>query len=97
MPKKLSTSTKAASRYNNDCSAKGIVSNFLKIRKDAAVPKTLTTGNKMLDYVLQSRVASKAPYVGYGIKAINTSPQVGAHVAHGINAYNESCRSRKKK
>lgn len=73
------------------------MSNFLKIRKDAAVPKALTTGNKMLDYVLQSRVTSKAPYVGYGIKAINTSPQVGAHVAHGINAYNESCRSRKKK
>ncbi len=33
MPKKLSTSTKASSRYNNDCSAKGIVSNFNKIRK----------------------------------------------------------------
>lgn len=51
----------------------------------------------MLDYVLQSRVASKAPYVGYGIKAINIPPQVGAHIAHGINAYNESCRNHKKK
>ncbi len=51
----------------------------------------------MLDYVLQSRIASKAPYIGYGIKAINIPPQVGAHVAHGINAYNESCDNRKKK
>ena len=33
MPKKLSTSTKASSRYNNDCSAKGIVSNFIKSEK----------------------------------------------------------------
>lgn len=39
MPKKLSTSTKASSCYNNDCSAKGIASNFDKIRKDAAVRK----------------------------------------------------------
>lgn len=39
MPKKLSTSTKASSRYNNDCSAKVIASNFNKIRKDAAVRK----------------------------------------------------------
>ena len=39
MPKKLSTSRKASSRYNNDCSAKGIVSNFNKIRKDAVVRK----------------------------------------------------------
>ncbi len=97
MPKKLTTSTRTSSRHNNDCSAKGIASNFMKIRKDAAIPKTLTTGNKMLDYVLQSRIASKAPYVGYGIKAINIPPQVGAHIAHGINAYNESCSNRKKK
>ncbi len=97
MPKKLSTSTKASPRYNNDCSAKGIASNFIKIRKDAAVPKTLTTGNKMLDYVLQSKIANQAPYIGYGIKAINIPPQIGAHIAHGINAYNESCRNHKKK
>lgn len=97
MPKRLSTSAKATSRYNNDCSVKGITSNFIKIRKDATVPKTLTTGNKMLDYVLQSRISSKAPYIGYGIKAINIPPQVGAHIAHGFNACNESCRNRKKK
>ena len=97
MPKKLSTSTKASPRYNNDCSAKGIASNCIKIRKDAAVPKTLTTGNKMLDYVLQSKIANQAPYIGYGIKAINIPPQIGAHIAHGINAYNESCRNHKKK
>ena len=47
MPKKLSTSTKASSRYNNDCSAKGIASNSNKIRKDAAVTKPISTGSSL--------------------------------------------------
>lgn len=97
MPKKTLTSTKISSRYNNDCSMKGVAKNFMKIRKDAAVEKTLTTGNKMLDHVIQSKVSGKIPYIGHAIKAINIPPQVGAHIAHGVNAYNESCISRKKK
>lgn len=35
-------------------------------------------------------------YFLYEIKAINIPPQIGAHIAHGINAYNESCRKHKK-
>ncbi len=90
MPRETLTS----SRYNNDCIMKGVAKNFIKIRKDASVEKTLTTGNKMLDHIVQSKVSSKIPYLGHAIKAINIPPQVGAHIAHGINAYNESCSNR---
>lgn len=92
MPKKLSTSTKASSRYNNDCSAKGIVSNFNKIRKDAAVTKPISTGSSIGDYAI-----TKIPYIGQVIKAYNKGSLGGAHIAHNINAYNESCRNHKKK
>ena len=92
MPKKISTSTKASSRYNNDCSAKGIASNFLKIRKDAAVPKPISTGSSIGDYVI-----TKIPYIGQAIKAYNRGSLGGAHIAHGVNAYNESCHNHKKK
>ena len=51
----------------------------------------------MLDHIVQSKVSGKIPYLGHAIKAINIPSQVGAHIAHGINAYNESCSNRKKK
>lgn len=37
------------------------------------------------------------PGIGKAVKLINTPPQIGAHIAHGINAYQESCGNRKKK
>lgn len=64
----------------------------MKIRKDAAVHKPITTGSTVGDYII-----TKMPYIGPVVKAINIPPQVGAHIAHGINAYNESCKKRKKK
>lgn len=92
MPKKLSTSTNASSRYNSDCSAKGIASNFIKIRKDAAVSKPISTGSSIGDYVI-----TKIPYIGQAIKAYNNGSLGGAYFAHGKNAYHESCRNHKKK
>lgn len=92
MPKNLSTSSKASPRYNNDCSAKGIASNFIKIRKDAAVSKPISTGSIIGDYAI-----TKIPYIGQAIKAYNKGSFGGSNIAHSINAYNESCRSRKKK
>lgn len=92
MPKRLSTSAKATSRYNNDCSVKGVASNLLKIRKDASVPKPISTGSTIAD-----RTLTKIPVIGKGIKYLNASSFGGAHTAHGINAYKESCRNRKKK
>lgn len=92
MPGKLSTSTKASSHYNNDCSIKGIASNFVKIRKDTAVPNPISTESVMGDYVI-----TKIPVIGKGIKYLNKGSFYGSHLAHGINAYNESCHSRKKK
>ncbi len=92
MPRKLSTSVKATSRYNNDCSVAGFTKNFMKIRKDAAVPKPVSTGSMVGDWVV-----TKTPVIGKGIKFLNRSNQAGAYVAHGINAYKESCGNRKRK
>ncbi len=92
MPKKIQTSTRASSRYNNDCSVVGVAKNFMKIRKDASVSKPITTGSVVGDWCL-----TQTPGIGKVVKIINTPPQVGAHIAHGINAYKESCGNRKKK
>lgn len=92
MPKRLSTSAKATSRYNNDCSVKGVTSNFIKIRKDASVSKPIST-----DSIIADRALTKIPIIGKGIKYLNAGSLAGAHIAHGFNAYNESCRNRKKK
>lgn len=92
MPKRLSTSAKTTSRYNNDCSVKGVTSNFIKIRKDASVSKPISTGS-----IIADRALTKIPIIGKGIKYLNAGSFGGAHTAHGINAYNESCRNRKKK
>lgn len=91
MPRK-NTSTKRTSRYNNECSSKGIAKNFLKIRKDAEVKKIISTGSVMGDLIL-----TKIPVIGKGMRYINTGSAAGANIAHGINAYRESCGNRKKK
>lgn len=80
------------SKYNNNCSAVGVAKNFLQIRKDAEVKKPISTGSGIADFMI-----SQIPGVGKVVKIINTPPQVGAHIAHGINAYRESCGSRRKK
>lgn len=64
----------------------------LKIGKDAAVSKPISTGSIIGDYAI-----TKIPYIGQAIKAYNKGSLGGSHIAHGINAYNESCRGRKKK
>lgn len=61
-------------------------------RKDAEVKKPISTGSGIADFMI-----SQIPGVGKVVKLINTPPQVGAHIAHGINAYRESCGSRRKK
>lgn len=92
MPRKTSASQQSISRYNNDCSAKGVAKNFIKIRKEATVEKPISTGSSIADKML-----TKLPIIGKGIKYINLGSSLGAHTAHGINAYRESCGNRKKK
>ena len=64
----------------------------MKIRKDAAVPKPISTKSVLGDYVI-----TKIPVIGKGIKYLNAGSFGGSHLAHGFNAYNESCRNHKKK
>ncbi len=80
------------SRYNNDCSAKGVARNFIKIRKDAAVSKPISTGSVIGDWAI-----TQIPVLGKGIKYTNQGYLGGATIAHGIAAYKESCGKRKKK
>lgn len=82
----LTDNTITSSRYNHDCSFGGIVDNFLKIRKDAAVEKPLTTGTTIGDWIL-----TKIPGIGKGINAYNKGTFGGSNISHAINAYNESC------
>lgn len=92
MPKNLSKAEIAKSHNNNNCSPKEIAKNFMQIRKDAYVEKPISTGSVVGDWVL-----TKVPVIGTGIKYLNTGSFAGSHIAHGINAFNESCRNRKKK
>jgi len=92
MPEKLYVPKIVKSRYNNDCSVKGVASNFIKIRKDAAISKPITTNSTIGDYII-----TKIPYIGQTIKAYNNGSSGGAYIAHGKNAYNESCRNHKRK
>lgn len=92
MPKILSEAEKAKSHYNNDCSVKGIASNFMKIRKDASVEKPISSGNMATDTQLK-----KIPVVGKYINLYNTGSFVGSHITHSVNAIGESCSNRKKK
>lgn len=84
---------KSISRYNSDCSIKGVVKNFIKIKKDASVSKPISSGSSIADKSL----VTKIPVVGSIVKRLNQSSMVGAYIAHGINAYKESCINRKKK
>ncbi len=77
-------------RYNEDCTLKGIFNNFIKIRKDAEVTKPITTGNIVGDYLLQ-RIPKVGPYINY----YNNATLAGAAIAHGIAAYDESCKNSK--
>lgn len=92
MPRKTSGSQQSTSRYNNDCSVKGIAKNFIKIRKDAAVGKPISTGSSIIDKRL-----TQLPVIEKGIKYMNIGSSLGAYTAHGVNAYRESCANRKKK
>ncbi len=92
MPKILSEAEKAKSRYNNDCSPKGIAQNFMQIKKDASVEKPVSTGNMIADTQIK-----KIPVIGKYINLYNTDSFGGSNIAHSINAFNESCGNRKKK
>lgn len=83
---------KSKYQYNNDCSTIGVAKNFAKIRKDASVKKPISTGSVIGDFVL-----TRTPIIGKAVKIINMPHQFGAHTAHGINAYKESCGKKKKK
>ena len=80
------------SRYNKNCTIVGVAKNFLQIRKDAEVKKPISTGSNIADFAL-----SQLPGIGKAMKVINTPHQIGVHVAHGVNAYKESCSNRRKK
>ena len=80
------------SRYNRDCSAHGVVDNFLKIRKDTAVEKPFSSGLPAADSAIK-----RIPIIGKYINAYNLSSQIGAALAQGQNAYQESCQSVNKK
>ena len=92
MPKKLPNHLKAKSRYNNDCSIKGVAINFMKIQKESAIRKPISSGIPAVDIKLKS-----IPAIGKYINLYNNSHQTAATIAHGINAYRESCRNSKKK
>lgn len=85
MHRKLSVSQQKLSRYNNNCSVKGATQNFIKIKKDAAIQKPISTGSAIGNWVL-----TKIPVIGKGVKYINIGSTLGAYTAHGINAYRES-------
>ena len=91
--KQNSLSMKAKSRYNSDCSVKGVVKNFIKIKKDASVSKPISSGSSIADKSL----VTKIPVVGSIVKRLNQSSMVGAYIAHGMNASKDSCINRKKK
>ena len=80
------------SRYNRDCSAHGVFDNFLKIRKDTAVEKPFSSGLPAADSAIK-----RIPIIGKYINAYNLSSQIGAALAQGQNAYQESCQSVNKK
>ena len=80
------------SRYNNECSVHGVFDNFLKMRKDTAVEKPISSGIPAADYSI-----NRIPIIGKYIKAYNSSSQAGAALAQGMNAYHESCQTSNKK
>ena len=84
------------SKYNNDCTPRGVAKNFLTITKETKVPKTISTGSKVLDFIAQSKIAKSIPYVGKSVKAANYGPQIGANAARIQAAYKESCGNRRK-
>lgn len=56
---KVNSYTRSSAYRVGDCSPKGIAKNFVTATKQTPVPKAITTGNKVLDYVAQSKVAKK--------------------------------------
>ncbi len=80
------------SHYNNECSVHGVFDNFLKMRKDTAVEKPISSGIPAVDYSI-----NRIPIIGKYIKAYNSSSQAGAALAQGMNAYHESCLASNKK
>ncbi|MCQ2735439.1 MAG: hypothetical protein MJ212_05785 [Alphaproteobacteria bacterium] len=83
--------------YNHNCSVKGIVKNFRTATKQTPVPKAITTGNRVLDGILQSRALNKVPKIKSIVKAVNYGPQIGANIARAQVAVTESCKKGKKK
>ena len=83
--------------YNHDCSVKGIIKNFRTAPKQTPVPKTISTGNSILDGVLQSHALNKVPRVKQLVRALNYGPQIGANIARAQIAITESCRKSKNK
>ena len=90
-------SKKEKSKYSNDCTSKGFAKNFLTITKETKVPKTISTGSKVLDFIAQSKITKQIPYVGNVVKAVNYGPQIGSNIARIQAAHQENCRNRKKK
>ena len=84
------------SRYNNDCTPFGVAKNFTTITKETKIPKTISTGSSVLDFIAQSKITSSIPYVGKVVKAANYGPQIGANAARIQAAYKESCGNRRK-
>lgn len=74
-----------------DYSPKGIVKNFITATEQTPVPKAITSGNKVLDYVIQSKIAQKTPVAGVIIKAYNYGSAAGTNIARGQIAITESC------
>ena len=80
------------SRYNHDCSVQGVFDNFLKMRKDTAVEKPISSDIPAADYAL-----NRIPIIGKYIKAYNLSSQACSTLAQALNAYHESCQTINKK
>lgn len=79
-----------------DCSKEGIKKKYKEVSKVMDMPKSkISTGNKMLDYVLKSKLTKKVPYVGQVISAYKIGPKIGTGVARAKAVYDETCKKRK--
>ena len=48
------------SRYNNDCTPLGVAKNFTTITKETKIPKTISTGSTVLDFIAQTKIAKSS-------------------------------------
>ena len=92
-----SRSSRKSPYRQGDCSPRGIIKNFRTATKQTQITKAITTGNKALDFIIQSKLMKKTPVTGGLIKDYNLGNTIGANIARGQIALTESCFSKNRK